>query len=364
MLLDPHGALHEDASSTDVSKMVRMDYGSDVFYPELAQQALEGWDRWNAEWPRPLYHEDGFLILSRSPMAAGSFEHESFRVLRERGHAPERVGPAALAERFPAWNAHAYADGYFNPRAGWAESGAVVERLLECADAAGVERRVARVTGLLEKGSRVAGVRAVVGGGTEEQVPAECVVVCAGAWAPSLLPWLADRVRSVAQPVLYFGVADPDVYRGPRFPPWAADIAESGWYGFPALPDGRLKIGHHGPGAAAHPDTRGDAPSEHVARARAFLRESIPALADAPLVGGRVCMYCDTFDGDFLIDRDPDRPGLVVAGGGSGHGFKFAPVLGALIADAVEGRTSRWSVRFRWRDAGVARKEEARSERT
>jgi glycine/D-amino acid oxidase-like deaminating enzyme len=297
-------------------------------------------------------------------MAAGSFEHESFRVLREHGHTPERVGSAALADRFPAWNAHAYADGYFNPRAGWVESGMVVERLLECADAAGVERRVARVTGLLEKGSRVAGVRAVVGAETEERVAAEHVVVCAGAWAPSLLPWLADRVRSVAQPVLYFGVADPDAYRSPRFPPWAADIAGSGWYGFPALPDGRLKIGHHGPGAAAHPDTRGDAPSEHVARARAFLRESIPALADAPLVGGRVCMYCDTFDGDFLIDGDPDRTGLVVAGGGSGHGFKFAPVLGGLVADAVEGRANRWSVRFRWRDAGVARKEEARSKRT
>ena len=64
---------------------------------------------------------------------------------------------------------------------------------------------------------------------------------------------------------------------------------------------------------------------------------NLPALADAPIVHRRMCLYCDTFDGDFWIDHDPERPGLVVAAGDSGHGFKFAPILGALIADVVEG---------------------------
>ena len=73
-LLDPGPLPHEAAASTDVSKMIRMDYGSDVFYHELAEAALEGWDRWNAEWPRPLYHETGFLILSRGRMVEGGFE--------------------------------------------------------------------------------------------------------------------------------------------------------------------------------------------------------------------------------------------------------------------------------------------------
>ena len=61
-------------------------------------------------------------------------------------------------------------------------------------------------------------------------------------------------------------------------------------------------------------------------------------------------MYCDTFDGDFLIDQDPNREGLIVAGGGSGHGFKFAPVIGGVVADVVEGRDNRWAKRFKWRD--------------
>jgi glycine/D-amino acid oxidase-like deaminating enzyme len=63
----------------------------------------------------------------------------------------------------------------------------------------------------------------------------------------------------------------------------------------------------------------------------------------------RVCLYCDTWDGHFWIARDPGREGLVLATGGSGHAYKFAPRLGALSADAVEGRENDYSRKFRWR---------------
>jgi glycine/D-amino acid oxidase-like deaminating enzyme len=72
-------------------------------------------------------------------------------------------------------------------------------------------------------------------------------------------------------------------------------------------------------------------------------------LADAPIVYTRVCLYCDTNDGHFWIATDPDRAGLVIAAGDSGHGFKFAPVLGEIIADAVEGKPNPLLHKFRWR---------------
>ena len=75
------------------------------------------------------------------------------------------------------------------------------------------------------------------------------------------------------------------------------------------------------------------------------------------MVGSRLCLYADAFDGDFVITPHPGRPGVVVATGGSGHGFKFAPILGKLIADAVEGRTNP---RFAWRALGERRTEDAR----
>ena len=67
------------------------------------------------------------------------------------------------------------------------------------------------------------------------------------------------------------------------------------------------------------------------------------------MVRRRLCLYCDSKDGDFWIAADPDRPGLFVAAGGSGHGFKFAPVLGELIADTVEQADNPLARRFAWR---------------
>jgi len=355
-LLDPHPLPYEGASSTDISKLVRMDYGSDVFYHELAESALEGWDRWNADWPRPPYHQDGLLVLSRAPMLSGGFEHESQRVLGARGYAPQRVGPAQVAERYPAWRAEGYADGYFNRRAGWAESGWVVEHLLALARAAGVSVRREAFGSVALDGSRARGVVTARG----NRLLADIVLVCAGAWTPTLLPWLGDRMWATAQSVVHVRAPDPAPFRPPAFPPWLADIAHSGWYGFPATANGDVKIGHHGRGAPVDPNTHREVPEAHLANVRAFLHESLPALAAAPVVYRRVCLYCDTFDGDFLIAHDPEREGLVVAGGGSGHAFKFAPVLGPLIADVVEGCPNRWAHRFRWRSVGEARREEAR----
>jgi glycine/D-amino acid oxidase-like deaminating enzyme len=107
-------------------------------------------------------------------------------------------------------------------------------------------------------------------------------------------------------------------------------------------------------------DARSVLPAEE-ARFRAFVRDHLPALAGAPIIATRLCLYCDTFDGDFWIAHDPARPGLIVAAGDSGHAFKFAPVLGGLIADVVETKPNPWAPRFRWRTRGRAAKEAARA---
>ena len=156
-----------------------------------------------------------------------------------------------------------------------------------------------------------------------------------------------------------FRPADPRPFAGSRFPVWCGDIAKTGWYGFPIDREGMLKIGRHGPGTRFE---RGDPMVVNPAdRARfvEFIRRTFPVAAGAPLVSTRLCLYCDTWDGDFLIDHDPGHPGLVVAAGGSGHGFKFAPLLGGIIADVVEGRAVVG--RFAWRDPGDRVWEGARS---
>ena len=83
-------------------------------------------------------------------------------------------------------------------------------------------------------------------------------------------------------------------------------------------------------------------------------------MANLRLHGSKICLYCDTWDGDFWISRDPEREGLVVSTGGSGHAFKFAPVLGKLAADALEGVDNPYNSRFDWRPLGEIKSEDIR----
>src|SRR5690606_36329847 len=108
-----------------------------------------------------------------------------------------------------------------------------------------------------------------------------------------------------------------------------------GWYGFQAQADGTLKLANHGPGWPMDPSAPRIMPPEAEPMFRKFLSESLPGLADAERIFERLCFYSDTFDGDFWIYRDPERPGLVVSAGGSGHAFKFTPLIGRITANIV-----------------------------
>lgn len=354
---DPGPVPHPLAASNDISRMVRMDYGVDGLYSSLAADAVDGWHRWNARWGRDLYHEDGFLLMTSVPMAAGSFEQDSYSLLTDRGFRLEKLLPGDLSRRYPHWNSDHYIDGYFNPRAGWAEAGVITASLAQDAANAGVSIVTGfSASGLLEEGNRVSG--AVSSDGTE--LRAEWVVLSAGVWTPILLPDLADRMWPVGQPIFYFKPDDPGSYRSPSFPPWGADIPRSGWYGFPANDDGVVKVANHGPGRPVHADAERVTGPEQEAHCRDFLAQSLPSLASLPFLGTKMCLYCDTWDGDFWIGRDPERQGLVVSTGGSGHAFKFGPVLGGLTADALEGTENLYSERFAWRSLGEIKSEDIR----
>lgn len=346
-LLDPGPLPHPLAESTDVSKAIRLDYGADEAYTALAEQALEGWRRWNAAWPAPLFHEVGVMFLCRKPMEPGGFEHESFTLLERRGHRLERLDAGRISAGFPAFRPGVYVDGYFNPAGGHAESGKVVSALLDEAAAAGVHIAAGQeVLRLEERGERVTGVTLASGA----TIAADQVVVAAGAWTPQLVPSLAGHLRSVGQPVFLLAPADPAPYEAARLPVFSADISRTGYYGFPVTREGVVKIANHGVGRLVPPGSSQRVVSEEEElRLRELLRESLPGLADAPIARSRLCVYCDTWDEHLWIAPDPERAGLVVAGGGSGHAFKFAPVLGDMIADALEGAPHPALSRFRWR---------------
>lgn len=346
-LLDPGPLPHPLAASTDISKAVRAAYGADADYTELAERSIERWREWNTEFGVELYHEIGFLFLRQRPMAPGDFEYESFKLLEQRGHRIERMNSNKLRERFPAWNAERYPDGFLDLQAGYAESGRVVAALVQQAKSIGVElRQGSKFAALDETENRIKGVALHNG----DRLAGDHVVFATGAWTPYLLPFTGDFFRASGQPVFHLKPAQPELFAAERFPIFGADISATGYYGFPLNRDGVVKIANHGRGREMSPDSsEAMVTKEDEERMRQFLAGSFPALADASVVFTRMCFYCDTHDGNFWIAPDPERSGLTVAAGDCGHGFKFAPVLGEIIADAVEGESNPLLEKFRWR---------------
>ena len=350
-IVDPGPVPHPLAASNDVSRMVRMDYADDTLYSDLAVEAIEGWHALNERRGRPLYHEDGFLVLTSHPLDEGVVERKSYDLLTAAGWPLERLDSSSVAERFPMWNAGHYTDGYFNPRGGWAEAGETVSFLLAEAAAAGIEIQTGftTVSTLVDSG-RAVGLRSADGG----EIRADAVLVAAGVWTPRLVREMQDMMTPIAQTLVYLRPNLPERFRPPSFPPWGADIPRTGWYGFPANAEGVVKMANHGPGRAVDADDARDAEDAVIESCREFLAHSLPELADAPLAGSRACFYNDTWDADFYITRHPQVKGLTIATGGSGHAFKFTPVLGKVTADVLEGRPNPYAHRFAWRPRGEA----------
>ncbi|HEY4271004.1 MAG TPA: FAD-dependent oxidoreductase [Candidatus Udaeobacter sp.] len=401
VLVDAGPLPHELAASTDISKAVRAAYGADEDYTALAEQSIRLWRQWNEEFGTKLYHQVGVMFVRRREMTPSDFEYESFKLLQKRGIKLMRMDAPQLWKRFPAWNPELYQDGVLEIEAGYAESGRVVATLIERAKSLGVQFTAGKFAALDESGGRVNGVaieeqprNRVIPSGVENgaageaatwtgrpeaertgseriksrgdsvqvvsrgpstslgmtRIAADIVVMAVGAWTPYLLPFTKNFFRATGQPVFHLKPAETELFAPERFPVFGADITTTGYYGFPVNRDGVVKIANHGPGREMSPESPKRAvTSDDEINLRKFLAETFPALADAPIVHTRVCMYCDTHDGHFWIARDPEREGLVVAAGDNGHGFKFAPVLGEIIADATEGKDNPLLDKFRWR---------------
>jgi len=368
VLVDPGPLPHALAASTDISKAVRAAYGADEDYTALAERSIKLWRNWNEEFGTKLYHEVGVMFVRRQRMEGGDFEYESLKLLETRGLKVARMDAPQLWKRFPAWNSELYRDGVLEIEAGYAESGRVVTILIERAISLGVElHEGCKFVALEEVNTRVTGVilseveesrgetAQIVSRGPSTslgmtRIAGDFVLMAVGAWTSYLLPFTKKFFRATGQPVFHLQPSEPELFAPERFPVFGADITTTGYYGFPINRDGVVKIANHGSGREMSPDSpERVVTAEDEKNLREFLSSTFPSLADAPIVYTRVCMYCDTHDGDFWIARDPEREGLVVAAGDSGHGFKFAPVLGEIIADAVEGEDNPLLDKFRWR---------------
>jgi sarcosine oxidase len=209
--------------------------------------------------------------------------------------------------------------------------------------------------GTLSYERRVVDWRPADGGGIEVEtadgqvVGAEHLVLTAGPWIGELVPDLGLPLTVEREiPMWFQPTVEPASVGADRLPIWVLRDGDTIFYGIPHDPELGLKVSIHHWGTFVDPDeVEREVGHAEVERVRSYLRRRMPA-ADGPLANAKVCLYTNTPDDTFVMDRHPAAPGVAFASACSGYGFKFAPVIGEILADlATDGRTS-WPIeRFR-----------------
>ena len=340
---------NERASSTDVSKTIRRLYGTNAAYVELAERAGAQWRRWQDRLGESFYTQTGQLEIVRN-FDPEDRMYQSWQFLTARGAGVQVLSPREVRRRFPQFAVEPGETGVFDPWAGFVASGRAVGALASLARSEGITIREHTPILAVDDVAAAAQVR-----WTSETASFDRAIVAAGPWVGRLVPEVGNQVRITRQQMAFFRPVDPRPFAPGTMPVWGINPDTDGWYGHPLLQEGYVKVANDLREEDADPDVTRQVSPAFLERAAAFVARRLPALAGGAPVGGRACLYANTPDHHFVIDYVSPR--VLVAGGGSGHGFKFGGSIGPVIADALEGRVNPLGDLFRLgsRFAGLER---------
>jgi glycine/D-amino acid oxidase-like deaminating enzyme len=332
-LLDAWGPGNSRASSGGETRVLRAVY-ADRIYVELAARAFDRWAQFERRTGRTFFQPTGALWMVVADNA--DFVARAAENLRIVGFPYARLDTAAAARRFPQIGFDGVRWALWEERAGFLLARQACAAAVDQLVAAGGEYRLARV----EPGAVAAGGMDALRLGNGSRLRADAYVFACGPWLGQLFPdVLGPRIAPTRQEVFFFGnpAGDPR-FEPPAMPVWI-EVGERLIYGIPGNERRGFKVADDTRGPAFDP-TNGQrtVSDEGLARARALLRRRFPALAAAPLVETRVCQYENSPDQNFVLDRHPAAANAWLVGGGSGHGFKFAPAWGEQVAETVLGR--------------------------
>lgn len=324
---------HDRGSSHGRSRVIREAYFEDPAYVPLIQRAYDLWDDLQRE------AETTLLIITGGVMIGppnGELVTGTLASARQHRLRHEVLSAAELRQRFPAFQPDDQTVGVAEPRAGVLFPEECVRAHLDGAARAGAELRFE------EPVIRWTVDRDAVWVTTPHATyTAGHLVITVGPWAPEILHETGLPLVVERNVMYWFQPERAELLAPPRFPVFIYEYARSRFfYGFPMLRGEGVKVAHHHSGEFCTPQTiRREVSDAEVERMRALLTRHLPT-ANGPLLSIATCMYTNTPDGHFVIDRHPAWPQVTIACGFSGHGFKFASVVGEILADlALDGRT-------------------------
>lgn len=320
---------HARGSSHGRSRVIRKAYFEDPRYVPLLHSAYRLWQELEAETQETILHRTGCLNL-------GPPDHECVRGARrsaEEHRLPHEVMTAAeVRARWPVLAPAADDIGIYERDAGFVVPERCVRLLADQARLRGAELREREP------------VRRWSCAGGEVEVVTDAAHYRGAQLVLSAGPWLGPLVgadlplRVERQVQLWFAPPRPERFRAGRLPVVIHFLADRAYYAVPGLAGDPLKVARHHGGELSEPDQlRRHVTDSDEAEVRWYLRQHLPD-ADVAPAASEVCLYTNTPDDHFVIDRHPTREKVVIAGGFCGHGFKFAPLVGEVVADLLTQR--------------------------
>ncbi len=331
---------HELGSHAGQSRIIRKAYFEHPDYVPLLERAYQNWKSLEEETSAQIYVKTGLLYFGKAehPLIKGlrlSASQYSIRV--DEMSAQEQV------KQFPQFNIPAGYDRLIEPDAGFVTPERSVLLYTQQALRAGADIHPNEKTIEWKKSGSTIHVTT-----TKGIYQCKKLIITAGPWAGKMIPNLSKNLKATRQVIAWVKPRKWASFELGNFPCWTiADDEKPGiFYGFPILPVGQfggpigLKLAHHFHGSASDPDTINRSLTKEDENNLIYaLNKFIPDGYESTHVL-KTCMYTNTPDENFILDFVPGYDDVFVAAGFSGHGFKFASVVGEIMADlAINGHT-------------------------
>jgi sarcosine oxidase len=327
LVLERFHHVHDQGSHGGETRVIRHAYAESPEYVPLVRRADHLWQELEASTGEQVLVRCGGLEL-----AAPGFAHARAARASADAHglSYEWLTPAEVMSRWPAFRVPEDWDALYSPDSGFLLTEPALRGMANAARDLGatiLEQTCAEAWGTEQEHVWV--------DTPVERYEAAALIVTAGAWATQMLAELGLPIHIRRKTLWWQEVGDPRQFEPERFPVFITDSTAGEIYGFPVYGVPGLKIANHAGGEIADPETvdRSTRPLEN--------RDCLELAARVlPGVGPRViksavCLYTMTPDTDFVVDRHPQQPRVAIGAGFSGHGFKFAPAIGELLAELV-----------------------------
>lgn len=345
---DKVGAPNPISSSGDHSKVFRHSYGSDFHSTKMCAESLKLWREIESASGKELYVPCGMIVFGKEPASGEaqkewySWAKESAVTMRSLDLPFEMLSAREVAKRYPqVIDNGRYDHALLDKASGFIKAREGVQTIGELAEKAGAEvwpgttvEDVVSVDGKVQE--------IITDGGAV--VPRKAVIMAAGYMNNALVPELKERTFVTRQQTIYVKPkVNQNLYMPENFP-IVVSLGE-GFYAFPLHGDGFSKTSNHDKTERCDPrDFKKTVDDSFVAACVDFLSKYVPDLAEGEIVDKKVCLYTNTANADFIIDR---KSNMVIASPCSGHGFKFGPLTGRMAAQlALDQKPVLWTPRF------------------